>query len=101
MITKIKKILKQNKYIKKLYIYIFGYKVKKFFDSSWYLKTYPDVKKENLDPLLHYLRHGKKEKRYISENDFIINNIDSNWYVMRYPDAYSSDITPLQHYLTI
>lgn len=33
------------------------------FDSAWYLKNYPDVKKSGLDPALHYLKFGAKEGR--------------------------------------
>lgn len=29
------------------------------FDASWYLEAYPDVRQANLNPLLHYLRHGR------------------------------------------
>lgn len=34
-----------------------------FFNKEWYLKTYPDVKNDNADPVLHYLLHGYFEGR--------------------------------------
>ena len=33
------------------------------FDSSWYLKQYPDVAASGLNPLVHYLEHGRREGR--------------------------------------
>ena len=33
------------------------------FDAEWYFKTNPDVKKANCEPLNHYLRSGRKQKR--------------------------------------
>lgn len=33
------------------------------FDSSWYLAKNPDVGGSNLDPVLHYVRHGEREGR--------------------------------------
>lgn len=101
MLTQIKNILKHNKYIRKLYILIFGYKVRKNFDAAWYVETYPDVKRTNADPLLHYLRYGKKENKYISEKDFIAKNINEFWYFTKYQDAFLSGLSALQHYLAI
>lgn len=101
MLTQIKNILKHNKYIRKLYILIFGYKVRKNFDAAWYVEAYPDVKRTNADPLLHYLRYGKKENKYISEKDFIAKNINEFWYFTKYQDAFLSGLSALQHYLAI
>lgn len=33
------------------------------FDPKFYLANYPDVKAAKADPLIHYLRYGKKERR--------------------------------------
>jgi glycosyltransferase involved in cell wall biosynthesis len=33
------------------------------FDTKYYLETYPDIKKNTLNPLLHFLKSGKKEGR--------------------------------------
>ncbi|GEM_PF-1786663 len=34
------------------------------FDSNFYLEKYTDVSKSNINPLVHYLRHGYFEGRY-------------------------------------
>ncbi|MCE8540156.1 glycosyltransferase [Ruegeria pomeroyi] len=34
-----------------------------FFDPDWYLRCYPDVAASGMDPLRHYLRHGRREGR--------------------------------------
>lgn len=34
-----------------------------FFDQKFYLKSYPDVRKADIDPLMHYLRTGWSEGR--------------------------------------
>ncbi|WP_051786540.1 glycosyltransferase [Endozoicomonas numazuensis] len=33
------------------------------FSTTWYLENYPDVKISGINPLVHFLRHGKKEGR--------------------------------------
>ena len=33
------------------------------FDVVYYLQTYPDVCKADVDPLTHFVRHGWKEER--------------------------------------
>ncbi|NDH68909.1 MAG: hypothetical protein EBY22_13595, partial [Gammaproteobacteria bacterium] len=38
------------------------------FDRDWYLKEYPDVALAGIDPLLHYLCHGKDEGRHKNKN---------------------------------
>lgn len=57
--------LDNNKKIKKD-DYSFNYELIKnsgLFDSEWYLKTYGDVKKLNINPIEHYIKHGYKEGR--------------------------------------
>lgn len=34
------------------------------FDTKFYLDTYPDIKKNKLIPLLHFIKHGKQEGRH-------------------------------------
>lgn len=63
------------------------------FDADWYLKEYPDVKTNGMDPLVHFIRFGAKEKRNPSA-DF-----DSRWYLENYPDVAKSGINPLAHYI--
>ncbi len=33
------------------------------FDPDWYIATYEDVKASGMDPLVHYIRHGRHEGR--------------------------------------
>lgn len=43
------------------------------FDAKFYLEVYKDLSKNNVNPLLHYLKHGMKEGRtaYISKESFV------------------------------
>lgn len=45
------------------YYLIYGLNPSPNFDSIWYLDTYPDVKKAGMNPLVHYIKYGKKEGR--------------------------------------
>jgi hypothetical protein len=38
------------------------------FDAKWYLDTYEDVKKSNLDPREHYMKYGRFEGRLPNAN---------------------------------
>ena len=42
-----------------------GYNPSPDFDTEAYLAHYVNVKKENMNPLYHYVKHGKKEGRTI------------------------------------
>jgi len=43
-----------------------GYNPSLNFDGNAYLETYPDVKKTGMNPLVHYIKYGKKENRFVS-----------------------------------
>ncbi len=64
-----------------------------FFDSDWYLKQYPDVAKENFDPVKHYVLYGAAEGRNPGPE------FDANMYLKQYPDVKQSGMNPLFHYL--
>ncbi|MDR3533474.1 MAG: glycosyltransferase, partial [Rhodopila sp.] len=64
-----------------------------FFDPDWYQARYPDIVAGNLEPLLHFIRHGIAERR--DPNRFF----DSAWYTEHYPDVSASGLHPLLHYL--
>lgn len=67
-----------------------------FFDSEWYLKKYPDVKKSpsfSKNPVRHYLLYGHLEFRAPGP-DF-----DTSYYVAQYPDVAEAGINPLLHYV--
>ncbi len=63
------------------------------FDINWYLKEYPDVKDDGIDPIDHFVKFGSKEGRNPS-SDF-----DTKWYLLNYPDVAKSGINPLEHYI--
>lgn len=64
-----------------------------FFDNDWYLNQYPDVKKENLDPVKHYVLYGAAEGRNPGPR------FDANEYLNKYLDVKQSGMNPLFHYL--
>lgn len=45
------------------------------FDSAWYLEKNVDVKKAGVIPLLHYIKHGRKEGR-LPNPSFNIEDVD-------------------------
>jgi hypothetical protein len=51
-----------------------------FFDEAWYLRTYSDVEKSGVNPILHYIRNGHDEGRNPSQefntNNFLRENPD-------------------------
>lgn len=63
------------------------------FDASWYRQRYSDVANSNLDPALHYVRHGGQEGRPAGPN------FDSAAYLKANPDVAASGWNPLVHYL--
>jgi hypothetical protein len=63
------------------------------FNKAWYLANNPDVAQLNMDPALHYLRHGGFEGRDPSPYFY------SNGYLDSYPDVRAAGINPLLHYL--
>ena len=63
------------------------------FDAGWYLTQYPDVQREGLDPLRHYLRYGVAEGRDPNRR------FDTDWYLSNNPDVATAGINPLKHYL--
>ena len=64
-----------------------------FFDEAAYLEIDPNVAKENIDPVLHYLLYGGSEGRDLPPHFY------SKWYLDTYEDVKRSGINPLIHYL--
>jgi len=59
-------------YIKAIYYY---YLISRsgLFDRKYYLENYPDVRKADIDPLMHYIKHGWKEGRKPArDSDFFV-----------------------------
>lgn len=62
------------------------------FDADWYLGRYPDVRKADLDPALHYLRWGAREGRDPGPE------FSSRGYLECHADVRASGMNPLLHY---
>ena len=101
------------------------------FSTSYYFTMNKDVKRKGVNPLLHYIKHGKKEKRQISPNfsydesssleekllyDSMKKDLeylegiekikkfklfDYDWYLNEYDDVEEANVDPLVHYLII
>lgn len=64
------------------------------FDAAYYRETYADVSAAGMDPLAHYLRHGREELRRPSAL------FDPAWYLERYPEVAEAGLDPLLHFLS-
>lgn len=81
--------LKNNKgYLKDLLII----KKSNYFDAKWYLATYKDIKKSNIDPAVHYLKYGWKEMRDPSPL------FSTSQYLHANLDVKKANINPLVHF---
>ena len=95
------KIYKKNFvgfYVTDLFDYcLVGYrqegKLSKWFDNGFYNKNNKDVKKNDVNPLFHYLADGGLEGR--SPNV----NFDGEFYLKNNPDVLARSINPLIHYI--
>ena len=88
------------------------------FDTSFYLKRYPDVKKSGLNPFVHYIKYGSDEGRipkFLSDfeitklgitsinmaNDYLrilySGLFDAEYYSKKY--CINDDMDPIVHYL--
>lgn len=63
------------------------------FDMKFYLFTYPDIRIKDINPILHYLKHGAKEGRNPS-CDF-----NTNFYLANNKDVDINKINPLIHFI--
>lgn len=69
--------------------------LKLFFDQSYYLDKYADIKEANVDALQHFIEFGIQERR--SPNP----NFDPVWYEENYPESKLSKLSAFEHYLQI
>ena len=88
------------------------------FSTTWYLAQYPDVAAAGTNPLLHYLRHGRAERRrmkllreseppaaeLLREPSVAAllrgpEGVDPVWYRSKYPDV-EHEIDPVVHYIS-
>jgi len=63
------------------------------FDSAWYLRVNPDVRKAGYDPVDHYLRFGAKEGREPHPS------FNTKEYVSNHPEITKERLNPLVYYL--
>ncbi len=63
------------------------------FDEEYYLRTYPDVRQADIDPLKHFVNYGWKEGRNPSKE------FDTSFYLSNYSDVKEAKINPLVHYI--
>lgn len=89
------------------------------FDTNAYLNKYQDIKRVGVNPLIHYLRNGKKEgRRAIGVKSWWIdmfnpyagksqsyqlivhsNLFNKKWYLSTYQDVKKAGKDPIDHYL--
>ncbi len=62
------------------------------FDGDWYLRRYPELAAEGIDPAGHYVRTGAREGRAASEF------FDTAYYLAENPDVAASGMNPLLHF---
>ncbi len=63
------------------------------FDARYYLKQYPDVRRADIDPLIHFIKYGWQEGRNPGPS------FDTRFYLETYPDVRQANVNPLIHYL--
>ena len=64
-----------------------------YFDSKWYLKSYPKVAQAKMDPIEHYMKYGWKEGRNPSEK------FDTKFYLETYKEVKEKGLNPLLHFV--
>lgn len=107
-----------------------GYNPNPLFDTSFYLTKHKDVAYHNMNPLIHYVKYGKKEGRAFSPEFEIVNlsleeelfynyennspnliesvkkiielNLfDNDYYFNNYEEVRQANVNPLIHYIKI
>jgi len=63
------------------------------FDAAWYLREYPEIAAQGINPLQHYIERGAREGR----NPHPL--FDTAWYLAMNPDVRSANINPFEHYI--
>jgi glycerol-3-phosphate cytidylyltransferase len=78
-----------------------------WFSSADYLSRYPDVAESGMVPFLHYLRHGRRERRLVTEDDetmeLVRGEFDVEFYQAQIRECPQASATPtmdpIEHYL--
>ncbi len=68
-------------------------KMSKLFDSVYYLKQYPDVRRADIDPIEHFVLYGWKEGR--NPNEWF----DTKYYIANNQDMAKAGINPFVHWI--
>jgi len=63
------------------------------FDIKYYLFTYPDVRLQDIDPIMHYIQYGASERRKPNKE------FDTSFYLTNYHDVKESKMNPFVHYI--
>lgn len=63
------------------------------FDPQWYLSTYPDVARQNIDPLTHFIQFGSRELRSPSAE------FNARSYYAAYTDLRDHEVEPVFHFV--
>jgi ADP-heptose:LPS heptosyltransferase/GT2 family glycosyltransferase len=63
------------------------------FEREWYLQNYLDVAASGIDPILHYVLYGAKERRDPSPS------FSTYGYLLRNPDVAAAGANPFAHFL--
>jgi glycosyltransferase involved in cell wall biosynthesis len=76
------------------------------FDSLFYRGVYRDVQATRENPLIHYIRIGRRERRFINEAElaearhWVVKAFDAPFYLSQRPDLTEEDLEDLpRHYL--
>lgn len=91
----------------------FGWKLgldpNRTFSTAFYLMRSPDVRREQINPFLHYIKWGKYEGRAASPNDtrpsytldekYVAEYFDASYYILKYPHVAENNCDPLKHYM--
>jgi len=64
-----------------------------YFDKTYYLQNYSDVRDAKVDPLMHFIKHGWKERRNPSAK------FRTKIYLELNPDVENENMNPLIHFL--
>ncbi|HHY80979.1 MAG TPA: glycosyltransferase [Thermoanaerobacter sp.] len=68
-------------------------KFSRFFDTEYYFRKYPDVRKAEVDPIEHYVLYGWEERR--NPNSWF----NTLFYLEKYPDVSREKINPFVHWI--
>ncbi|MGB5389919.1 MAG: hypothetical protein WBP10_07050, partial [Thermoanaerobaculia bacterium] len=83
------------------------------FDRKYYLARYPDVAAAGINPLVHYVRHGKAAGRkgaadnpafaHYEDLESVARSglFDSGYYLRTNPDVRAKGFDPLEHFLEV